>query len=189
MNNRLSWLLLFLLTVAFSDPPHSTPQGVHAQVSTKEEAAGVINPLATTTTITPSPPEGNTTFLGGTTWCVARPMASQIDLQIALNWACGPGQADCGPIQPGGVCFQPDNLVNHASYAFNSYYQQNGNNDIACYFGGTAVLTKRNPSYGKCQYDVSENLTSSASIRANVYRQITRAVLVMFFAMCCLFAW
>lgn len=93
-----------------------------------------------------SPPEGNTTFLGGTTWCVARPGASQADLKIALDWACGSGRANCRPIQAGGPCFQPDTLLSHASFAFNNYYQQNGNNDIACYFGGTATITPNNPS-------------------------------------------
>lgn len=96
-----------------------------------------------------SPPEGNTTFLGGTggtTWCVARGGASQFDLQSALDWACGLGMTDCNAIQAGGPCFEPNTLTSHASYAFNSYYQQNGNNDIACNFGGTAVLTGNNPS-------------------------------------------
>jgi len=99
---------------------------------------------------TMSPPEGNTTFIDGTTWCVARPGASQNDLQNALDWACGLGMANCKAIQQGGPCFQPDTLVSHASYAFNSYYQTNGNSDIACNFGGTAALTKRDPSKSKC---------------------------------------
>ncbi|KAL8091082.1 hypothetical protein AgCh_040259 [Apium graveolens] len=93
-----------------------------------------------------TPPEGNTTFLDGTSWCVARPGASQGDLQDALDWACGMGKTDCSPIKSGGPCFEPNTLLSHASFAFNSYYQQNGNSDIACNFGGTATLTKRNPS-------------------------------------------
>lgn len=101
---------------------------------------------ATIPVTTLSPPEGNTTFLGGTTWCVALPGVSQVDLQNALDWACGLGNTNCGPIQSDGDCFQPDTLLSHASYAFNSYYQQNGNSDIACNFGGTATLTKSNPS-------------------------------------------
>ncbi|KAK1381974.1 Glucan endo-1,3-beta-glucosidase 13 [Heracleum sosnowskyi] len=92
-----------------------------------------------------TPPEGNTTFLDGTSWCVARPGVSQGDLQDALDWACGMGKTDCGPIKSGGPCFQPNTLLSHASFAFNSYYQQNGNSDIACNFGGTATLIKRNP--------------------------------------------
>jgi hypothetical protein len=107
---------------------------------TQEKAEAAI-PVTTL-----SPPEGNTTFLAGTSWCVALPGVSQIDLQNALDWACGLGMADCKPIQHGGACFDPDTLVSHASYAFNNYYQQNGNSDIACNFGGTATLTNIDPS-------------------------------------------
>lgn len=90
-------------------------------------------------------PEGNTTLVEGPTWCVAAAGVSQADLQNALDWACGLGQADCRPIKNGGPCYQPNNLLSHASYAFNSYYQQNGNSDVACNFGGTATITKHDP--------------------------------------------
>ncbi|KAK1282512.1 Glucan endo-1,3-beta-glucosidase 12 [Acorus calamus] len=93
----------------------------------------------------PSLPEGNTTFVDGATWCVASAGASISDLQVALDWACGSGSADCGPVQNGGPCFEPNTLAAHASFAFNSYYQQNGNSDIACNFGGTARITTHNP--------------------------------------------
>jgi hypothetical protein len=108
-----------------------------------EEKSDAVIPVPVGTM---SPPEGNTTFIDGTTWCVALPGVSQADLQNALDWACGLGMADCKDIQKDGRCFQPDTLVSHASYAFNSYYQTNGNSDIACNFGGTATLTKQNPS-------------------------------------------
>ncbi|KAJ9163270.1 hypothetical protein P3X46_022956 [Hevea brasiliensis] len=121
--------------------------GVEAMVQEKAEATIPVTTL--------SPPEGNTTFLGGTTWCVALAGVSQIDLQNALDWACGLGMADCSAIQEGGSCFEPDTLLSHASYAFNNYYQQNGNSDVACNFGGTGSLTKTNPSYGKCNYAAS----------------------------------
>ncbi|CAO2823373.1 unnamed protein product [Amaranthus hypochondriacus] len=131
----------------------------------KAEANNIPN-----TIISQSPPEGNTTFLDGTTWCVALPWVSQTDLQIALDWACGPGNADCRPIKSGGSCYQPDTIVSHASYAFNLYYQQNGNNAIACNFGGTATLTKKDPSYGRCAYDVSRPLRS-ANTKMDVHMQ------------------
>ncbi|XP_071722477.1 major pollen allergen Ole e 10-like [Rutidosis leptorrhynchoides] len=123
-------------------------------VEDKEDVAVPVN--------TQSPPEGNTTFLDGTTWCVALPGVPQIDLQNALDWACGVGMADCSAIQDGGSCYHPDTLVSHASFAFNTYYQQNGNSDIACNFGGTASLTKHDPSYGKCTYSASGTVSSSA---------------------------
>ncbi|KAF5472558.1 hypothetical protein F2P56_009269 [Juglans regia] len=114
--------------------------------------------------ITLSPPEGNTTFLDGTTWCVALAGVPQVDLQDALDWACGLGMVDCKEIQQGGKCFEPETLLSHASYAFNNYYQQNGNSDIACNFGGTAAVTKNNPSYGKCVYSTPGSISSAASI-------------------------
>ncbi|BBH01150.1 Carbohydrate-binding X8 domain superfamily protein [Prunus dulcis] len=95
-------------------------------LAVEEKADGAI-PVTTM-----SPPEGNTTFLDGTTWCVALPGVSQIDLQNALDWACGLGMANCKAIQEGGACYEPDTLLSHASFAFNDYYQQNGNSDIAC---------------------------------------------------------
>ncbi|KAK8519040.1 hypothetical protein V6N13_017711 [Hibiscus sabdariffa] len=117
-----------------------------------------------------SPPEGNTTFLDGITWCVARAGVSQIDLQNALDWACGLGMTDCGAIQEAGECYEPDTLVSHASYAFNSYYQQNGNSDIACNFGGTAALTKHDPSYGKCLYAAPGSVRSAAPPPLSEYK-------------------
>ncbi|KAL0534860.1 hypothetical protein IC582_029158 [Cucumis melo] len=114
-----------------------------------------------------APVEGNTTFIDGTTWCVAKPGVSQIDLQNALDWACGMGKADCRAIQKGGRCYEPDTLLSHASYAFNSYYQQNGNSDIACNFGGCATLTKKDPSYGKCDYSASSSTNSAPSKSKN----------------------
>ncbi|GAA0174277.1 hypothetical protein LIER_43970 [Lithospermum erythrorhizon] len=146
MSKKL-WILQFLLLVLHCCLVYN----VGGKTMVEEEKAEAINPIM-------SPPEGNTTFLGGTTWCVARPGASQIDLKIALDWACGLGAADCAPILPNGACFQPDTLLNHASYAFNAYYQQNGNNDVACNFGGTAIFTKHDPSYGKCVYATSGNI-------------------------------
>ncbi|XP_048138228.1 glucan endo-1,3-beta-glucosidase-like isoform X1 [Rhodamnia argentea] len=146
------WLLLMQVQY------HCLYGALTAATSVQEKAEVAIPTTAM------SPPEGNMTFLGGTTWCVALSGVPQADLQSALDWACGLGMADCKPIRDGGACFQPDTLVSHASFAFNNYYQQNGNSDIACNFGGTAVLTKTDPSYGKCVYAAS-SLASSAPQR------------------------
>ncbi|KAL5188321.1 Glucan endo-1,3-beta-glucosidase 13 [Glycine soja] len=150
-------------------------------VQQKSEAAIPVTTL--------SPPEGNTTFIDGTTWCVALAGVSQADLQNALDWACGLGMADCTAIQHGGPCFEPDTLVSHASFAFNSYYQINGNSDIACNFGGTAALTKHNPSYGKCVYSTSGSLVASApaSLRKHnqnlVWSKLAALLLLSYFSM------
>lgn len=81
----------------------------------------------------------------GFSWCVASPSASQISLQVALDYACGYGGTDCSPIQPGGNCYNPNSIHDHASYAFNKYYQKNPLPN-SCNFGGTAVISSTNPS-------------------------------------------
>ncbi|KAF3973076.1 hypothetical protein ACB098_01G171500 [Castanea mollissima] len=96
--------------------------------------------------------ESNVTSSNGTTWCIASSKASEKDLQNALDWACGPGNVDCTAIQPSQPCYEPDTTISHASYAFNSYYQQNGATDIACSFGGNGVKVDKNPSYDSCLY-------------------------------------
>lgn len=104
------------------------------------------------------------------TWCIASNNASEAQLQHALDWACSSGNVDCSPIQPSQRCYEPDNTASHASYAFNSYYQQNGASDIACSFGGYGVRTNKNPSYDNCIYmtagsnkTIANNVTAAAT--------------------------
>ncbi|XP_015958060.1 PLASMODESMATA CALLOSE-BINDING PROTEIN 3-like [Arachis duranensis] len=91
------------------------------------------------------------------TWCVVRSGASAGALQAGLNWACSHG-ADCGPIRPGGSCFNPNTIQNHASYAYDSYYQRNGKAPSACNFGGTATIAVSDPSFGGCRYPPIESV-------------------------------
>lgn len=100
------------------------------------------------------------------TWCIASSTASEADLENALNWACGSGNVDCSAIQPSQPCFEPDNLVSHASFAFNSYYQQNGATDVACSFGGVGVRTNKNPSYDNCLYMTTGSKAATAASNA-----------------------
>nr|CDM83470.1 unnamed protein product [Triticum aestivum] len=72
----------------------------------------------------------------------------------ALDYACGYSGVDCSAIQTGGSCFNPDTIHDHASYAFNSYYQKNPL-PTSCDFGGTATITTTDPSSGSCQYPAS----------------------------------
>lgn len=105
----------------------------------------------------------NTTSSNGT-WCIASPTASEEALQSAIDWACGSsGNVDCTPIQPSQPCYEPDNTASHASYAFNSYYQQNGASDIACSFGGAGVKVNKNPSYDNCLYMTTGSNKTAAS--------------------------
>ncbi|KAE8725473.1 ethylene-responsive transcription factor 3-like [Hibiscus syriacus] len=105
-----------------------------------------------------SPPANNGTGGGvskttvGQTWCLANANADQQELQAALDYACGEGGADCGPIQSNGACFNPNTLVAHASYAFNSYYQKKARVSGSCVFNGAAYVSTQPPPFGNCQY-------------------------------------
>ena len=79
-------------------------------------------------------------------WCVAKPNVPSDTLQAAMDYACGDGGADCNDILPHGNCYNPDNVVAHASYAFNSYWQKHKRTGGTCDFGGTAMLIANDPS-------------------------------------------
>ncbi|XP_020584734.1 glucan endo-1,3-beta-glucosidase 13-like [Phalaenopsis equestris] len=113
-------------------------------------------PMTTPSTMNPinpyrTPSMGIPSSSTGQSWCIAGQSASQTSLQVALDYACGYGGADCSQIQPGGSCFNPDTVRNHASYAFNNYYLKNPI-PSSCDFGGTAVITNIDPSTSTCQY-------------------------------------
>lgn len=93
-------------------------------------------------------------------FCVANSGADSQMLQAALDWACGPGAADCQAIQPGGSCYEPNTVKDHASYAFNSYYQKTGMSSGACSFNGVAMITFTDPSHDACNFPGSIGSTN-----------------------------
>ncbi|XP_058095029.1 glucan endo-1,3-beta-glucosidase 1 isoform X2 [Magnolia sinica] len=113
---------------------------------------------------------GSGTFLANDTtnrtFCVAMDGVDSRTLQAALDWACGPGLSNCSEIQPGEVCYQPNNVKSHASYAFDSYYQKEGKAVGSCDFKGIAIVTTTDPSHGSCIFPGSKkvgNITKPAS--------------------------
>lgn len=89
----------------------------------------------------------------GASWCVTRSDASAQALQTALDYACGAG-ADCSPIQSNGLCYLPNTIQAHASYAFNSYYQRKAMAPGSCDFSGTATIAQTDPSLSPFYEDV-----------------------------------
>nr|KAJ0205459.1 hypothetical protein LSAT_V11C500260510 [Lactuca sativa] len=71
--------------------------------------------------------------------------ATEPKLQQVLDYLCG--QLDCKEIQPGGSCFNPNTVRNHASYAIDLNFQINGVCDISY---ATPAVT--DPSFGTCVY-------------------------------------
>ncbi|KAG0479341.1 hypothetical protein HPP92_010199 [Vanilla planifolia] len=94
------------------------------------------------------------------TFCVAAEGADRKALQAALDWACGPGRANCSEIQPGEDCYDPNNVKSHASYAFDSYYQQEGKVVGSCYFQGVAMVTTTDPSHDECIFPGSKQTSN-----------------------------
>ncbi|KAM0871738.1 hypothetical protein ACQ4PT_039180 [Festuca glaucescens] len=95
----------------------------------------------------------------GPIWCVlaahAAEKLNETAVGDALTYACGQGNGTCDAIQPGGACFQPNTGAAHASYAFNSYWQQLRKTGATCYFNNLAEQTIKDPSYGSCKFQSS----------------------------------
>ncbi|XP_047328692.1 major pollen allergen Ole e 10-like [Impatiens glandulifera] len=135
----------------------ATPTVINPTVSDPDSpVSGGGNPfvIPSPTTTTSYTPEAT----GGASWCVAVQSASQAAIQLALDYACGHG-ADCSAIQPAGECYRPNTMRDHASYAFNSYYQKNPI-PTSCNFGGTAIITSTDPSYVNCQFPTTSTSSS-----------------------------
>ncbi|CAM0911913.1 unnamed protein product [Alopecurus aequalis] len=126
----------------------------------KAGATCSFNGLAETTTKDPS--YGSCTFPTSSNskgeWCVlatSKPVNEKA-VEVGLNYACQQGgNATCAAIQPGGACYEPNTLDAHASYAFNSYWQQFKKTGATCSFNGLAEKTTKDPSYGSCTYPTS----------------------------------
>ncbi|CAL9243401.1 unnamed protein product [Arabidopsis halleri] len=82
------------------------------------------------------------------TWCSAMPSSTAEQLQSNINFACS--HVDCSPIQPGGFCYYPNTLLEHASFVMNLYYTSQDRIVAACSFGNTGYISYSDPSAGTC---------------------------------------
>lgn len=97
-------------------------------------------------------------------WCILKPSAKLDNTLVgnSVSYACG--LADCTSLGYGTSCSNLDALGN-ASYAFNSYFQTNDQDDIACKFSNLGMITKSDPSTGSCRFIIMIDLPISASPR------------------------
>ncbi|KAF6165245.1 hypothetical protein GIB67_030427 [Kingdonia uniflora] len=137
---------------SFTSPPRIAPSPLIPNIPFAPEPSndGFFYPPCSSSPVqTPTAPEPNERKR---LWCIAKPNVPPGLLQEAMDYACGEGGADCEEIKPNGSCFNPDNTVGHASYAFNSYWQKNKNNGGTCSFGGIAMVINADPSYLQCWF-------------------------------------
>ncbi|KAK8939469.1 Glucan endo-1,3-beta-glucosidase 6 [Platanthera guangdongensis] len=84
-------------------------------------------------------------------WCVFKPTMSIDDPNVApsISYACA--NADCTSLGYKTSCGDLDAMGN-ISYAFNSYYQKNDQEDVACGFSNLATITNKDPSTSTCRF-------------------------------------
>ncbi|KAG8086978.1 hypothetical protein GUJ93_ZPchr0010g10574 [Zizania palustris] len=95
-------------------------------------------------------------------WCVLKPSANLADQKVGdgVSYACG--LADCTSLGYKTSCGGLDAKGN-VSYAFNSYYQTNDQDDRACDFRGLATTTTVDPSTGTCRFIIDIAPSSGAA--------------------------
>ncbi|KAF3959626.1 hypothetical protein CMV_015576 [Castanea mollissima] len=98
------------------------------------------------------------------TYCAVKNGADPKMVQAALDWACGAGKVDCTPLSQGQSCYEPDNVLAHATYAFDSYYHQMGKAPGTCDFKGVAAITTTDPSHGTCIFPGSVGKNGSLMV-------------------------
>lgn len=102
-------------------------------------------------------------------WCVLKPSVNLDDSKVApaVSYACA--NADCTSLGYNTSCGDLDARGN-ISYAFNSYYQKNDQDDRACDFQGLATITNVDPSASTCKFEIMTEAASATSWRLNADR-------------------
>ncbi|CAN1753304.1 Glucan endo-1,3-beta-glucosidase 5 [Linum perenne] len=93
-------------------------------------------------------------------WCVADSSKDLTNVANHMRIACS--QADCTTLNYGGSCNEIGAKGN-ISYAFNSYYQLNMQNEKSCDFDGLGMVTFLDPSVGECRFLVGVTESSHSS--------------------------
>lgn len=86
-------------------------------------------------------------------WCVLKPLVNLDDSRIAPSASYACAGADCTNLGYKTCCGDLD-VRGNISYAFNTYYQKNDQDDVACEFSNLATITEKDPSTGSCRFDI-----------------------------------
>ncbi|XP_039140015.1 glucan endo-1,3-beta-glucosidase 8-like isoform X2 [Dioscorea cayenensis subsp. rotundata] len=110
-------------------------------------------------------------------WCVFNPNAKDLSkLGDNINYACT--FSDCTSLGYGSTCSNLDTQGN-ASYAFNMYFQVQGQKELSCVFEGLAMITTQNYSQGTCDFIIQ--LASSPSLRTSPFVMFVLVLIVILF--------
>ncbi|KAL6888645.1 hypothetical protein ACP4OV_009671 [Aristida adscensionis] len=101
-------------------------------------------------------------------WCVLKPTVSLTDARLSdsVSYACS--RADCTSLGYKTSCGMLD-IRGNVSYAFNSYYQINDQDDLACGFNNLAITTGQDPSTGTCRFSIMIQVDSAFSWKLQWY--------------------
>ncbi|KAJ3698494.1 hypothetical protein LUZ61_002199 [Rhynchospora tenuis] len=102
-------------------------------------------------------------------WCVLKPSVGLDNQNIAASVSYACANADCSSLGYKTSCGDLDAKGN-ISYAFNSYYQKNDQDQRACDFNNLATVTTENPSTSSCKFNIMiEEFSLATSLRSIRY--------------------
>ncbi|KAJ7542352.1 hypothetical protein O6H91_10G102300 [Diphasiastrum complanatum] len=115
-------------------------------------------------------------------WCILNPKGDPSKLGSNVGYACT--YADCTSLSYGGTCNFLSTQGN-ASYAFNSYYQQNNQQFESCNFQGLAMITNKDPSFNGCRFEVQ--IVSGSLLCSPLSKSLIMGYIALFIAILCSF--
>ncbi|KAL6629811.1 hypothetical protein ACP70R_029576 [Stipagrostis hirtigluma subsp. patula] len=118
-------------------------------------------------------------------WCVLKPTVSLSDSRLAdsVSYACS--RADCTSLGYRTSCGMLD-IRGNVSYAFNSFYQINDQDDVACGFNNLAITTGQDPSTGTCRFGIMIEVDSAFSWKLQWFRSDFLLMLLLVLLQLCL---
>ncbi|TVU33479.1 hypothetical protein EJB05_25300 [Eragrostis curvula] len=118
-------------------------------------------------------------------WCVLKPTVSLNDQKIAdsVSYACS--RADCTSLGYKTSCGFLD-IRGNVSYAFNSFYQKNDQDDVACGFNNLATITGQDPTTGSCRFGIMIEVDSAFSWKLQQLRSDFLLMLLLVILQLCL---